>query len=103
MSETMATYLNDLDWRSHPEDFDPNERKILLALSNERWDWLTVGALRKSANLREQKFEDALVSLMRDRLVRGGRSEDWQAILGLAERVGMGARPIRVRRKAIKN
>ena len=51
MSETMATYLNDLDWRSHPEDFDPNERRILLALSNERWDWLTVGALRKSANL----------------------------------------------------
>ena len=62
----MATYLNDLDWRSHPEDFDPNERRILLALSNERWDWLTVGALRKSANLREQEFEDALESLMSD-------------------------------------
>ena len=71
-----------------------------MALSNERWDWLTVGALRKSANLREQECEDALVSLMRDGLVRGGRSEDWQAILGLAERVGMGARPIRDRRKS---
>ena len=99
----MATYLKGLDWRSHIEDFDPNERRILLALSDERWDWLTVGALRKSANLPEEDFGDALESLMWDGIVRGARTEDWQAVLGLAERVGRGARPIRARRRVVSS
>ena len=99
----MATYLKGLDWRSHPYDFDRAERRILLALSDTRGEWLTIDALRKAVNLPEQEFGDALESLMRDGIVRWGRTGDWQAVLGLAERVGRGARPIRDRRKVIKS
>ena len=99
----MAEFLKDLDWRNHPEDFTEDERRILVALSHKRGSWLTINSLRLSTRLREREFGDALASLMSDGLVRGGRSEDWQAIFGLTERVGRGSRPVRDRRKIAAN
>ena len=96
----MTEFIRDLDWRRHPEDFTEDEQRILVALSQKRWSWLTINSLRLSTRLPEPEFGDALASLMADGLVRGGRSEDWQAIFGLTERVGAGVRPIRDRRKA---
>ena len=97
----MAEFLKDLDWRSHPDDFTEDERRILMTLSQERWSWVTINALRLSTRLPEPEFGDALASLMSDGLVRGGRSDDWRAIFGLTERVGEGVRPVRDRRKAV--
>ena len=77
----MPTYLDDLDWMNHPEHFDEYEQKILKALSNERWAWMTVNGLRKAVNLRESEFSAALTSLMRDGIVRGGVNRDWTEAL----------------------
>lgn len=96
----MTTYMKELEWRSHPQDFDYSERRILLALSDTRGEWLTVGALRKSVDLRESEFGDALASLMKDGIVVLARTNDWDPVLGLAERVGSGPLPVRDRRKA---
>ncbi len=99
----MAEYINNLDWMYHPEDFTPNERKILLALSNKRWKWFTVDALRMTVDLRESEFVDALETLMIDGIVRAGTDKTYtKPLLGLAERVGRGARPINWRRKPIE-
>lgn len=99
----MSTFLKDLAWREHPEDFSWAEQRILLALSNKRWEWRTVDNLKAVVRLPESEYHDALASLMEDGLVRGWITDDWQPILGLAERVGRGARPIKDRRLAYRN
>ena len=100
----MTTLIKDLVWREHPNDFNPAERKILLALSMDRWHWLTMDDLRKAAPLTESDFNDALESLMSDGYVRAYVNDDWSALIfGLAERVGRGARPLKDRRLANKN
>ncbi len=96
----MTTYMKDLEWRSHPEDFDRAERRTLLALSDTRGEWLTIEALRKAVNLPESQFGDALASLMKDGIVVLARTNDWDPVLGLAERVGRGPLPIKDRGKA---
>ncbi len=99
----MTTFLRDLTWREHPEDFSWAEQRILLALSNKRWEWRTVDNLKSVVRLPEEEYHDALASLMADGLVRGGITDDWQPLLGLAERVGRGARPLKDRRLAARN
>ena len=93
----MMIYLKDLEWQSHQQDFNRAERRIMLALSDARGEWLTMSALRKTVNLREQDFADALTALMSDGLIRVGVSENWVPILGLTERVGPSARPVKRR------
>ena len=100
----MATFIKDLVWREHPNDFNPAERKILMALSMERWHWITMDGLRKTAALAESEFNDALESLMTDGYVRAYVNDDWtELIFGLTERVGRGARPLKDRRLAARN
>ena len=62
-----------------------------------------VDNLKSVVRLPEAEYHDALASLMADGLVRGGITDDWLPLLGLAERVGRGARPIKDRRLAAKN
>ncbi len=100
----MTTFIKDLVWREHPNDFDLAERKVLLALSMERWHWLTMNGLRKAAALTESEFNDALESLMTDGYVRAYVNDDLtELIFGLTERVGRGSRPLKDRRLARKN
>ena len=49
----MSPFLRDLAWKKHPEDFSWAEQRILLALSNERWDWRTVDNLKAIVELSE--------------------------------------------------
>ena len=100
----MTTFIKDLVWQEHPDDFNSAERKILQSLSMERWHWLTMDGLRKAAALTESEFNDALESLMNDGYVRAYVNGDWSALIfGLTERVGRGARPLKDRRLAAKN
>ena len=99
----MTTFLKDLRWREHPEDFSWEEQRILLALSTKRWKWRTHDNLQWVTRLPEHEFDHALASLMKDGLVRGWVSDDWKPIFGLTERVGQGAHPLRDRRLAAKN
>ena len=34
----MTTIDRNLKWRKHSDDFDADEKKILLALSNKKWE-----------------------------------------------------------------
>ncbi len=96
----MTTFLRDLVWREHPEDFSWAEQRILLALSTKRWRWRTHDNLQWVTRLPDDEFDGALASLMEDGLVRGWVSDDWEPIFGLTERVGRGSRPFRDRRLA---
>ncbi len=99
----MSTFLKDLEWREHPEDFTWAEQRILLALSNDRWEWRTVDNLKAVVRLSESEYHEALTTLMSDGLARGWITYDWQPIPGLAERVGRGARAIKDRKLAHSN
>ena len=100
----MTTFIEDLTWGEHPDDFNTAERRILRSLSIESWDWLTMDGLRKAAALTDPEFNDALESLMSDGYVRAYVNDDWSALIfGLTERVGRGAHPLRDRRLVIRS
>ncbi len=92
----MATFEHSLKWRNHPEDFEPAQHKILLALSNKQWRWRTLESLQKATRLPSEELVPGLRDLMEDEVVRGSISKGRrEPIYGLVERVGEG----RARRK----
>lgn len=87
----MAVFEQRLKWRDHPEDFEPAQRKILLALSNKRWLWRTIDSLERATRLRGEELTFNLRDLMESGLVRGSVSKGRrEPIFGLVERVGQG-------------
>ncbi len=87
----MAVIDQSLKWRKHPEDFEPAQRKILLALSNKQWRWRTLESLQKATRLPSGDLAPGLRDLMEDGVVRGsiGRGKGpRKPIYGLVERVG---------------
>ena len=80
-----------LKWRRHPEDFQPDQLRILLALSNKKWLWRTMDSLQRSAGLSREVVTSNLKPLMADGIVRGSIiRERSEPIFGLVERVGLG-------------
>lgn len=92
----MATFETQLEWREHAEDFEPEQQKILLALSNKRWLWRTLDSLQRATRLPRRQLTHNLKQLMELDLVRGSVSKGQrEPIYGLVERVGPGKRRLR--------
>ena len=86
----MTTIDKKLRWRSHADDFDTDEKKILLALSHKRWVWRTLDNLQAATRLDSDVLEEKLAGLMGKGLVKGSiykpHSPDSRPIFGLVER-----------------
>ena len=86
----MTTIDRTLRWRSHADDFDTDEKRILLALSHKKWKWRTLDNLQAITRLEPDALEKKLAGLLRKRLVKGSiykpHSTSARPIFGLVER-----------------
>ena len=89
----MAKFERQLAWREDPERFDEAEQLILIALSNKKWLWRTMGSIARATRLSTDELSAGLQRLMEDELVKGSISRRTrQPIFGLIERVATGRR-----------
>ena len=86
----MTTIDRKLRWRSHADDFDTDEKKILLALSHRKWAWRTLDNLQAVTQLETDVLEEKLAGLIKKRLVKGSvykpHTPVARPIFGLVER-----------------
>lgn len=78
----------ELKWTKDFERFDEDEQKVLAALSNEKFDWRSKGALERVTGFDSKKLEKTLANLMKKEVVRPGFSKSKDLIFGLKEIVG---------------
>ena len=87
-----------LRWRREADDFDTEQKRILLALSSKKWLWRTLDNLRSVTRLSDADLALGLDELIDRGLVRGSfNSRTREPIFGLLERVG-GVNPAQQRR-----
>ena len=86
----MTTVDRGLRWRSHASEFDTDEKKILLALSHQKWVWRTLDNLKAATRLEPDVLEEKLAGLIKKRLVKGSvykpHTSDARPVFGLVER-----------------
>ncbi len=80
-------YLNDLKWMKQLTKFKPNEQKVLLALSNEKFKWRTKKKIREATGLDKDQVEKSLAHLLGDSWIRASFSKNKKLIFGLVERL----------------
>ena len=81
-------YLRELHWREQKDHFDDAARRILIALSSDRYEWRSFTRLQQVTKLSSDALREALDSLMADSWVRASVSKSMEPIYGLTERVG---------------
>lgn len=81
-------YLTDLDWLRDVEDFSEEEKKIMLALSHEKYLWRNRNRLLELTRMRPRKLDRTLAALIGDDLIRPAFSKKQNIVFGLKERVG---------------
>ena len=81
-------YKTDLEWLRNLAEFDPEEQKVLLALSHDKYKWRSRDRLLSLTRLEPAELDSALSSLIEQRLVRPAFSKKRNLIFGLRERVG---------------
>ena len=88
----MTTIDRNLKWRNHADDFDADEKKILLALSNKTWEWWTLDNIEALTQLEPGVLDRKLAGLIRRKVIKGSIYEpntpEARPIFGLMERVG---------------
>lgn len=86
----MSVIDKKLRWRYHAEEFDMDEKKILIALSHKEWIWRTLGNLQAVTQLESRILEEKLSGLIKKRLIKGSvftpNSSVARPIFGLIER-----------------
>jgi RIO-like serine/threonine protein kinase len=83
----MAAYLSNLQWMRNLQEFDPEEQKVLLALSHERYRWRTRDRLLEVTGLNQKELDFVLSRLIDKGLIRATFSKKHEVIFGLKERV----------------
>ena len=79
-----------LQWRKFADQFDTEERKILLALSTKKWLWRTLDNLGGVTRLTQEDLDWRLAELIERGLVKGSvNRRTGEPIFGLSERVGV--------------
>ena len=81
-------YLKDLGWMKEYQSFQAEERKVLLALSNDRFEWRTAERLVSVTGLSLSEVDKALGQLISRGTCRPSMSKQKNIIYGLTERVG---------------
>jgi len=82
-----VAYLKELSWRERADGFSKEERRVLLALSDERWEWRTLTNLRKLTRISPEELSAVLDSLIEEGLVTAALTTDRRPIFGLTERL----------------
>lgn len=84
-------FLTELRWREQQENFDRDQLKILLALSDEEYTWRTLDRIKDVTRLDYNTLTDKLKDLIAGGWVRASVSRNSkEPIFGLVERVGQG-------------
>ena len=79
----------ELQWRQYAENFEQEQKKILLALSSKKWLWRTFENLQAITKLDYNQLNQGLTELFEDKLIRGSYIRNTGTpIFGLTERVG---------------
>ncbi|MHC4087054.1 MAG: hypothetical protein ACYSWZ_01580 [Planctomycetota bacterium] len=80
-------YLNKLKWQMELSDYCEPEKKVLLALSHEKYSWRTRERIARSTGMSESEVDRALERLISMDKVRASFSKKRNVIFGLRERV----------------
>ena len=83
-------YLTNLKWISDFAEYSPEEKKVLLALSHDKYKWRTRDRLQGVTRMESKELDLTLAHLLEDDLVRPSFSKKRNIIFGLMERVGKG-------------
>ena len=88
----MTAFDRNLKWRKHADDFDGDEKKILLALSHKEREWWAIGDIEALTRLEASVLDRKLAGLIRRKVVKGAIHEPNELVarpmFGLMERVG---------------
>lgn len=84
----MAYAVQKLKWVREAPELDDVKQKVLLALSDDRYEWRTKRGLLATTGLSAEQLEGALADLIREDFVRPSLSRARELIYGLKERVG---------------
>ena len=76
-----------LGWLSQMQTFSPEQQKVLLALSNEKYKWRAKDRLRAVTALDTTTLDTTLAQLLKQGVVRPSFSKKRNIIFGLRERV----------------
>ena len=76
-----------LEWFQWADEFDDNEKRILLALSHKKWLWRSLDNLEFVTGIEYDELTITLTMLLRKDLVMGSYA-DWaqEPVFGLVER-----------------
>lgn len=80
-------YLNKMKWQMELSEYCELEKKVLLALSHEKYSWRTRGRIAKSTGMSESEVDRTLEELISKDKVRASFSKKKSVIFGLRERV----------------
>lgn len=85
------SFVKQLQWRESFEQFNPEEQRVLLALSDSRYLWRTLDRLEGVTRLDPKVVTDTLNNLIAEGWIRASVSRGRrQPVFGLVERVGVG-------------
>jgi len=80
-------YLTQLDWLKQLTGYSEEKRKVLLALSHEKYLWRSKEKISTVTGLSDFEVDSILSDLMSEDKVRASLSKKKNVIFGLRERV----------------
>ena len=81
-------YLSNLKWQQNLKEYNENEKRVLLALSSDEYNWRTRDRLKQLSKLPPDVLDDVLAGLLKRKIIRISFSKNRNIIYGLIERVG---------------
>ena len=81
-------YLTNLRWVKNLADFDPEQQKVLLALSHDQYKWRSRDHLLSLTRLESKELDNVLSELIDEDVIRPSFSKKRNIIFGIRERVG---------------
>lgn len=84
----MAFVTENLSWVRQLSRFTDEEQKVLLALSDERYNWRTKAGIIGVTQLTSERVESVLAGLIQDGFVQPSFSRSGDLIYRLADRPG---------------
>ena len=80
-------FLNSLKWQKELSKFDERQKKVLLALSRDKYSWCTKESIAKTTGMSENEVEETMEQLISKDKIRPTFSKSKKIIFGLRERV----------------
>ena len=81
-------YLNKLRWQADLSEFSEQQKKVFLALSDDKYKWRTKERIAQITGMSDVEVDKVFADLMSIGKVRASMSKKKNLIFGLIERVG---------------